>query len=203
MGSRAEGSLIPRLDLLPYRGDVDDPRPVAGGFVAAVALVLRGEWTGRPGPECLLIRRASSHGDPWSGHMALPGGKREAADASLLETAIRETREETGIALDRSARMLGRLTAVRPQSAELPPLSIFPFVFALQVSVEVLPRPDEVAEALWTPIASLSEPSNRAVHTLQLGGALREFPAIDLEGRTVWGLTHRILEDFLSRVVTR
>ena len=61
------------------------------GGRAAVALVLR-ENAGDP--EILLIRRAERKGDPWSGHMAFPGGREDARDESLLETALRETREE-------------------------------------------------------------------------------------------------------------
>src|SRR5512138_157863 len=61
---------------------------------AAVAVVLV------PSPDAvLLIRRAERPGDPWSGHMALPGGRRESGDADLVATAIREAAEELGLAL--------------------------------------------------------------------------------------------------------
>ena len=83
--------------LRPYRGVRDDPIPPEGERTAAVAVVLR---PGTDSPEVLLIERTRVEGDPWSGQMALPGGRRDAADRSLLETAVRETREETGVALD-------------------------------------------------------------------------------------------------------
>ncbi|HEU4700285.1 MAG TPA: NUDIX domain-containing protein, partial [Gemmatimonadales bacterium] len=63
---------------------------------AAVALVVT------PAPDSmLLIRRAERAGDPWSGHMALPGGRHSRGDADLAATAMRETAEEVGVRLDR------------------------------------------------------------------------------------------------------
>jgi 8-oxo-dGTP pyrophosphatase MutT (NUDIX family) len=40
--------------------------------------------------ELLLIRRAEHPSDPWSGHMALPGGRNDPQDTSLYETVVRE-----------------------------------------------------------------------------------------------------------------
>ena len=117
-----------REALASYASDPDDPTPAAAEILqAAVALVVRGGER----LEVLLIKRAKREHDPWSGHMALPGGRRDPADASLLETAMRETREETGVALDDRGVHLGRLEEVRPQSARLPRLSVTPHVFGV------------------------------------------------------------------------
>src|SRR6185436_21144367 len=82
------------------------------GDQAAVAVILIGsEATSTL--ELLLIQRSERAGDPWSGHMALPGGRRDARDIDLRATAMRETREEIGVELS-TARLLGRLDDLRP-----------------------------------------------------------------------------------------
>ncbi|MCA9639821.1 MAG: NUDIX domain-containing protein, partial [Myxococcales bacterium] len=74
-----------------------------GGRFAAVAAVLRPTDADT---EVLLIRRAEHEGDPWSGHMAFPGGRHDPTDPDLLTTARRETLEEVGLDLSRRARLL-------------------------------------------------------------------------------------------------
>src|SRR6267142_2560248 len=92
---------------------------------AAVAVCLR---PGAGSLEALFIRRADHPGDPWSGDAAFPGGRREPADASLWETAMRETLEETGLDLRASGSLLGPLDDVHPRVVVLPNLNVTPFV---------------------------------------------------------------------------
>jgi 8-oxo-dGTP pyrophosphatase MutT (NUDIX family) len=185
------------LELDPYRGPEDDPSPRKEGWVASVALVLRPA----PGcPELLLIKRARLEGDPWSGHMALPGGRKDPKDLSLLHTARRETREEVALPLDREGRALGGLDVVGPVGPHLPPLTILPLVFSVSREVEARVASAEVAEIHWTPLDHLRSPDARTTHRYLQGEAALRFPALDVNGRTVWGLTHRILEDFLGRL---
>jgi 8-oxo-dGTP pyrophosphatase MutT (NUDIX family) len=68
-------------------------------FEAAVALVLRTTPAGVI--ELLFIKRAERHDDPWSGQIALPGGRYDPDDESLEATAVRETFEEVSIDLRR------------------------------------------------------------------------------------------------------
>jgi 8-oxo-dGTP pyrophosphatase MutT (NUDIX family) len=183
--------------LRDYGGASEDPDPSEGGFVASVALLLR---PAERSPEILLIKRSEFAGDPWSGHMAFPGGRKEVADRSLLETARRETLEETGIALPRSGRLLGRLDSVAPLSPLLPPLAIVPFVFVVPSSTRALPDRIEVAEVHWVPLDHFQAPDSRTEHRFAMADESRIFPAFRVEGRVVWGLTHRILEDLLARL---
>jgi 8-oxo-dGTP pyrophosphatase MutT (NUDIX family) len=165
-------------------------------FEAAVALVLRD----RGGLDVLLIKRAEIDGDPWSGHMALPGGRRDAGDSTLRETAIRETLEETGVELASRSIHLGRLSDVAPQSPRLPPMYITPHVFAVPRDSDAAPNPREVDEVLWVPLTTLASPRVRGEVTIRFENESREFPALKVEGRIVWGLTHRILTEFLDLI---
>jgi 8-oxo-dGTP pyrophosphatase MutT (NUDIX family) len=161
---------------------------------AAIALVLRPSAANAP--ELLMIRRAEYEGDPWSGHIACPGGRMDAADPDLAHTAIRETFEETGVDLARDGRILGPLDDVAPRTPALPPLVIRPFVAV--VSRDALATPsDEVAEAFWVPLAAFLEPAAwvRAVVPIRNVGQ-REVDAFRYGEFVVWGLTHRALTQF-------
>jgi len=111
---------------------------------AAVSLILRSG----PELEVLLIRRAEAEGDPWSGQMALPGGRREPQDDDLLATAVRESWEETGVRLDQEGIVLGKLGPVTPNSTRLPPIFIFPFVFGVGAETPAKIASPEVDEVL-------------------------------------------------------
>lgn len=160
---------------------------------AAVALVLRaaGEI------ELLMIKRAERELDPWSGHMALPGGRRSDEDADLLATALRETREEIGLGIDR-AHVLGALDDVHPRSTRLPSIVVASFVAAAPQDAVVKPDPREVETAIWVPLSALRDPAAVSELVLQLGDFSRSFPSIVYGEYTIWGLTHRILTQFLE-----
>lgn len=167
-----------------------------GRMPASVAVVLRGKFD----PELLLIRRAEAPGDPWSGHMALPGGRRDPSDADLLATAVRETLEETGVNLRKEGELLGTLEPVLPATRHLPPLVIHPFVFALPGAVCARPASPEVAETFWVSLSRLGCPSSAGTVEIPLGGGLRSFPCIRVGDHAVWGLTYRIVLELIRLI---
>lgn len=185
-----------REALANYASDPDDPEPRPGeALQAAVSLVLRGADE----LELLLIKRARFEGDPWSGHMALPGGRRDPDDESLLETAIRETGEEVGIRLEDAGSLhLGRLEEVSPSSARLPSLSIHPFVFGVHRSTAARTESREVASARWVAVERLRTPGAVESVEIEVGGERRTFPCFRVGSEVVWGLTYRIVSQFLE-----
>ena len=156
------------------------------GFEAAVALVLAPT---EHGPEFLVIRRAERHGDPWSGHAALPGGKRHGEDADLVVTARRETYEEVGVAL---GDPLGRLD---DNGGRTHFGVVSTYVFHLDAPAPLTPDPTEVADAMWVPLNLLVDPAASARHPNRIVGP---WPAWQHGDLTIWGLTHRILTHFVS-----
>ena len=162
---------------------------------AAVALLVRPV---EEDLELLLIRRAEREGDPWSGHMALPGGRAAPGDADDAATAARETLEEVGIDVRGCGRLLGPLDVLTPMSDRAPRITVAPFVFAVPAGTEAEPN-EEVALAIWVALAELSEPGGAAEYLHEMGdGTVMAFPAYGAHGHLVWGITHRILTGFLE-----
>ena len=162
---------------------------------AAVALILR--LAEDSDVELLMIKRAAYPGDPWSGHIALPGGRQEPGDASVEQTAIRETREETALDLASIGQLIGTLDEVHPRSPRLPSLIIRPFVFVAPRDVTIVTSP-EVAEAFWVPLPLLAHPSATGEATFTDRGIERTERSFQLGQHVVWGLTERILRQFIS-----
>ena len=160
---------------------------------AAVALLLRP----REQLELLLIKRATHDADPWSGHMALPGGRRDESDANLRATAMRETEEEVGITLTHED-YIGALDEVAPVTRRLPPIMIAPFIFAVPTSSATTLNSAEVEAAVWVPLSALRDENAASEILIELEAGARAFPSFTVGEYVVWGLTHRILTQFLD-----
>ena len=172
--------------------------PEAADRHAAVTLVVRPRVRDL---EVLFVRRAEVPGDPWSGHMALPGGHRDAADSDLLETARRETREEVGLDLPRSA-FLGRLDDLHPVTRRIPSILISPFVAWHGEGVRVSTN-SEVQYHVWAPLDALCDPARRSEVRYPDGGRKLVWPSILYEGDSIWGLTHRVVMNFLDIITEK
>ena len=131
--------------------------------MAAVALI----WNNY---EFLLIKRADQEGDPWSGQMALPGGHREPGE-SCMDTAIRETKEETGLSIS-VKKSLGIYYTLNGH------VSVAAFECTSE-NREVSPD-NEVAKFFWVPYDSLTYENQSYIYS----------------GHVIFGLTYRILNDY-------
>lgn len=147
--------------------------------------------------ELLLIQRAEKEGDPWSGHMALPGGRRESWDADLLATALRETEEEVGVVVP-PARILGALDELRPSSHRRFPITIAPYVAAVPLEIATVPEPSEVEAVVWMPLPHLSNDEAVDEVLIELEEGSFSLPALSYQEYVIWGMTHRILTDFVG-----
>jgi 8-oxo-dGTP pyrophosphatase MutT (NUDIX family) len=179
-----------RERLAGYQPSSDDDTSL---LWAAVAVVLT------PFPDSiLLIRRAERTGDPWGGHMAFPGGRREPGDRDLLATALREAAEEVGIQLE-PEHLAGTLDDVVPRTPTLPPIAVRPYVF-LSPGRPRLTLNVEVAAASWVTIDHLLHPGTHHPVRLDVAGHSRIVQAYELENAIVWGMTERILTSLLQQL---
>lgn len=181
-----------RLSRRPEAGT--ELEPPEGHTEAAVSLIIRASAE----LDVLLIKRAESERDPWSGHIALPGGRRDTEDASLAHTAIRETSEETGVELSTSGWSLGRLGRVVPSRSTLPPITISPYVFGVHEGIEANADSPEVDRVLWMGLPDLLDPKTRGTTTILLPTGPEDFPCYWVGGHVIWGLTFRVLSEFVE-----
>ena len=116
-------------------------------------------------------------------------------DTCVLDTAIRETREEVGINLIEH-ELLGTINDV---SSTTRILIVTPFVALLRNRVDVMLHKDEIAEAAWIPVSDLLMRPLTKQHIKTTEGEL-EVDSILYRDQVIWGLTLRMIEDFLSRI---
>jgi 8-oxo-dGTP pyrophosphatase MutT (NUDIX family) len=162
---------------------------------AAVCAILK-EGTTDSGPELLLVKRRISEGDPWSGQMALPGGRSRGAE-SPAETVIREVMEETRISL-RLSEVVGPLDQVLPGNGSL---RVFPFVSFKHEPVLVVIDGVEIVEHYWIPLSYFMNIKNSSTYEFEREGKSFKVPAFAyLEKNVIWGMTLRIIRDLVSRI---
>lgn len=188
-----------RLDAIVQKLGRSEHAVVAGeeGPRAAVAAVFR--EAGVSDAELLFIRRAEHPRDPWSGHIAFPGGRRDPSDASLLQTAMRETLEEVGLDLS-SAELLARLPDVPAFTrTKRGSLVVTPFVFAVRHDITLAPN-HEVAQTLWVPFSALARGEGKGTYRFAWDGKDYDLPCIRFQpgDHLLWGLTYKMVEELVD-----
>lgn len=168
-------------------GSLAGPPPAAN---ASVMICLR---EGARGAEILLCRRATREGDPWSGHVGLPGGGVDPEDDGPLAAAVRETREEVGFDPTVHGEVIGALEPLQPRSF---PILISAYVAHIREPVDLV-LSDEMAAAWWTPFVDLEAVSAEVPEAPTLVSAWR-LPHADAGDVVLWGITYRLLDRLLA-----
>jgi 8-oxo-dGTP pyrophosphatase MutT (NUDIX family) len=177
---------ILRPRLLP----VEVPATPVPGLRPAATLILLHASGGEPS---ILFTRRSDTVSSHKGQISFPGGGYEVQDASLAQTALRETWEEIGIP-PATVRLIGRLP-------DLPSISFFqvvPFVGATEVPFELLHDPREVAEVIDVPVRHLLQPGVFSREPRLFEGRPVPTYSYEYDGHVIWGLTARFLREFLD-----
>ncbi len=171
-----------RLETLPT-----DPVP-ADRAEAAVIVLARSHDLGL---EVLAEQRAQRDGDPWSGQVGLPGGRRDPQDRTLTDTVLRELGEEVGLpsdAVEGPPRLFG-IRRARPSGLRVA-------VFLGRLAAAQMPTgrvdPEEIAGTFWLPFDELRHVESRPRSTI-----FGELPVetVEHDGHIVWGFTLRVLRD--------
>jgi len=133
--------------------------------------------------------------------MAFPGGRADLTDPTAQAVAEREAAEEVGLAL-RPQQLIAPLTEL-PVRAGGQDMLMKLAAFVYQVDGEpppLTPQTEEVAQALWVPLALIYDPGMRTRYRFTRNGTALDFPGVNLDGRIVWGLTYRVLAELGDRL---
>ena len=162
---------------------------------AAVAIMVR---EGQETTELLMIRRATREGDPWSGHMGFPGGRRDPEDRSNFSCALRETEEELGVDLSRWGAPLGELSDVNTGwRKDRPEMLVTPFIFSVSELPELTPN-DEVDDVVWVPLHFLMDEGNREPLEWEWKGQKMETDSYLYDCYRIWGLSLMMIDEMMG-----
>jgi 8-oxo-dGTP pyrophosphatase MutT (NUDIX family) len=144
-------------------------------------------------PHFLLTRRTEKVATH-KGQISFPGGMRHGAE-SLEETALRETCEEVGIRKDQ-IEVLGRFH----DYLSITDLRVAPFAGHVGQPFAAVPQTGEVAEILKVPFEAFYDPGRFRVEQMYRSGSLVDVYFYSYEDYEIWGLTARIIKDFLEEL---
>ena len=142
-----------------------------------------------------LIKRAKD-GGAHSGQIAFPGGKHERKDKSLIETALRETEEETGIKINK-LEILGTLTNLYIPVSNY---NVYPTVGFCASKPDFNINKAEVEKMILLPLNEFFKPENFKTGIISVGEQKIETPFYEIKSQIIWGATAMIISEFLEVV---
>jgi 8-oxo-dGTP pyrophosphatase MutT (NUDIX family) len=137
--------------------------------------------------------------------MAFPGGRKNPEDADLCITIHREVKEEVGLDLASQGECLGRLAELQAMSrGRLVSMTVTPFIYLISPEAELQPSPAEVQDTIWVPMEFiLQDVAESLVRQPITDGITIEVPALLYGGKTIWGMTYRMLREFLELIAEK
>jgi 8-oxo-dGTP pyrophosphatase MutT (NUDIX family) len=146
----------------------------------------------------ILLLLRTDHG-VHGGQLGLPGGRPEPGDADFLATALREAEEEVGLRPDQ----VDVLAALDPLETTATGWRVYPFLGRVGAEVEWRIQPDEVVKLLTPPVEMLGDPAQRRrlPFTSSYFQKPLEVEGIDVDGHVLWGMTLRLLDDLVPRLL--
>ena len=185
----------PQLPLKPTRGDFDlnpDQRPRDAQMLSPAAVLVPIVQRAEP---TILFTQRTEHLPRHAGQVSFPGGRAQVDDISLVQTALRETHEETGIEAT-FVTIAGFLEAFETGTG----YAILPVVGLLADGFSLAPDANEVADIFEVPLAFLIDPKNRTRQSREFQGRMRSFYSFTYKERYIWGATAAMLVNFGDRL---
>ena len=143
----------------------------------------------------MLFTQRTAHLSRHAGQVSFPGGRVQDDDFSLVETALRETQEETGIE-PAFVSVAGFLDAYETGTG----YAILPVVGLLAEGFALLPDPGEVAEIFEVPLAFLLDPQEPRAQIARMAGARARILCLQYGPHYIWGATAAMLVNFGERL---
>jgi len=136
----------------------------------------------------VLFTRRTKHLKAHAGQISFPGGGRDPSDNDIIDTALRELSEETGIAR-RKVSVLGRLQSYKTVTdyEVVPVAGVVTPDFTLKIDV------NEVESTFEAPLSFLMDPANLVRERRMFRGKLRSYYAIPYGDHYIWGATAAIM----------
>ncbi|HVC37874.1 MAG TPA: CoA pyrophosphatase [Gammaproteobacteria bacterium] len=149
----------------------------------------------RPRELTLLLTQRTEQLLDHAGQVSFPGGSREMKDSDPVQTALRETQEETGLER-RFVETVGFLDGYLTITG----YAVTPVVGLVKPEFHLQPDPLEVAEVFEVPLAFLRDPANRQIRTRHVGGRDVDYYLFEYNQYAIWGATAAILVNFLHKL---
>jgi len=144
---------------------------------------------------CFLLTKRTDKVETHKGQISFPGGIEEKSDSNLLQTALRETWEEIGLAPE-EIHILGEFD----EYLSITGLIVTPFAAYVRGPLNLSPNPDEVDEILRVPFSIFQDGSTLRIETRVRQGVERKVYFYNFQGKEVWGFTAQIVRDLLQLV---
>lgn len=141
----------------------------------------------------VLLTKRAEHLNSHSGEVAFPGGMWEAQDASLAQTALRETHEEVGLEPERI-----EISAMLPACSTRQGVTVTPFAARIDSSEGLVASPDELDALFWVPLDFFHADERLRTDIFTLEGQTFWSPVYQFEGYEIWGFTARLMVEFLN-----
>lgn len=174
---------------LQQRLSTHSPRTLDSSLPKAAVLI---PVTNHPSPRLIFTRRAS-HMSTHSGEVAFPGGKQDDTDASLIDTALRESHEEIGLTPD-NVQVIGTTGTVISRFG----IEVTPVVGIVEASSALTANTQELDRIFQVPIPFFLNQANQQLDRWTEQGTVYRIPRFQYREYPIWGLTAMMLAEFLN-----